>query len=332
MMKEGIKMECGKLNWDELQHIINNYTGSKREEVKVAGGIGEDCSIINFGNYDCVVSTDPITGASKGAGKLAVHINCNDIASSGVEPLGILVTILAPEYSKIEEILDIMKEIHEECKELNIQILGGHTEVTKAVNKIVVSVTAIGKGKAGKAIKTSGAMVGDKIIVTKELAQEGSLILAKDRETIVKKVLDDNEYKKVLDYEKKLSVLKEGKICGDFGVNAMHDITEGGVIGALWEVSNANSLGFKVYYENMPISNETMKLCKYFKIDPLKFISSGSMLISCKKEKELLEVLKENGISATIIGEVTGEKAILVRKGKEEEILPCPSDELFKII
>lgn len=89
-------MKTGKLNWDDLNQIIKNSTGALRREVRTGGGVGEDCSIIDFGEYDCVLSTDPITGASENAGKLAVNINCNDIASSAAEPLGILVTILAP--------------------------------------------------------------------------------------------------------------------------------------------------------------------------------------------------------------------------------------------
>ena len=89
-------MRVGKLNWDELNYIINNHRGKLREEVEVSNGIGEDCAIIDFGINQCVISTDPVTGADENIGKIAVNINCNDIASCGVEPLGILVTILTP--------------------------------------------------------------------------------------------------------------------------------------------------------------------------------------------------------------------------------------------
>ena len=107
-------MKVGKLNWDDLKAIIDENRGYKREDVRIRSSIGEDCSVINFGDYECIVSTDPITGAESGIGRLAVHINCNDIASSGVEPVGILVTILAPENTTLEQIKQVMNEIHEE--------------------------------------------------------------------------------------------------------------------------------------------------------------------------------------------------------------------------
>lgn len=136
-------MKAGKLNWDDLRNIIEGNRGVLRDEVVVHSGIGEDCAVINFGDWDCVLSTDPITGAGKNMGKLAVNINCNDVASSGAEPVGIMVTILAPEGTRIEEIKELMNEIGAECSRLGIEIMGGHTEVTAAVNKMIVSCTVI---------------------------------------------------------------------------------------------------------------------------------------------------------------------------------------------
>ena len=120
-------------------------------------------------------------------GKLAVHINCNDIASSGGEPIGILVTILAPTSSSLEEINKVMNEIDEEAAKIGVEIIGGHTEVTSAVNKMVISVTVIGKNLKGKSIKTAGAKLGDDIIVTKALGLEGTYILINDYEERIQK-------------------------------------------------------------------------------------------------------------------------------------------------
>ena len=247
-------MRVGKLNWDDLKQIIDNNKSVVRNDVRIRSGIGEDCSVINFGEYECVVSTDPITGADKNIGKLAVNINCNDIASCGVEPVGILVTILVPPTATLEDIKIIMSEIDEETKKLNVEILGGHTEVTEAVNRIVVSCTAIGKGKAHDAVATSGAKLGDDIIVTKLLCMEGTSIIVNDYIDRVRDVLTDKEIEIAKEYVNSISVVNEGLIAGAFGVNSMHDITEGGVLGALWEVAEASNLGFKVYNDKMPIS------------------------------------------------------------------------------
>ncbi|HEY8803566.1 MAG TPA: AIR synthase family protein, partial [Clostridium sp.] len=302
-----------------------------RSDVRIRSGIGEDCSVINFGEYECVVSTDPITGADKNIGKLAVHINCNDIASCGVEPVGILVTILVPPTATIEDIKKIMKEIDEETKKLNVEILGGHTEVTEAVNRIVVSCTAIGKGKAQGAVATSGAKLGDEIIVTKLLCMEGTSIIVNDHLDRVGDVLTHKEIQVAKDYVNSISVVKEGLIAGEFGVNSMHDITEGGVLGALWEVAQASNLGFKVFNDKMPISDITYKICERLKIDPLKFISSGSMLITAASGKRLADKLNSEGIQATIIGKITATRGILVIGDIEKDVLPPTRDELFSI-
>jgi len=324
-------MEIGKLNWDDLKQIIDNNKSVVREDVRIRSGVGEDCSVINFGEYECIVSTDPITGADKNIGKLAVHINCNDIASCGVEPIGILVTILVPPTATLEDIKKIMSEIDKETKELNVEILGGHTEVTDAVNRIVVSCTAIGKGKANIAVATSGAMIGDEIVVTKLLCMEGTSIIVNDHLDRVQDVLTNKEIQIAKDYVDSISVVKEGRIAGRFRVNSMHDITEGGVLGALWEVAQASDLGFKVHNDKMPISDITCKICEKLNIDPLKFISSGSMLITAPNGKGLVHELNSNGVPAAIIGKITSSRGILVVDGIEKDVLPPTRDELFSI-
>ena len=111
----------------------------------------------------------------------------------------------------------------------------------------------------------------------------------------------------------------------------MHDITEGGVIGALWELAEASNLGFKVYNDKMPISDITLKICERLNIDPLKFISSGSMVITATDGKGLIDKLNSEGIQATIIGEITEAKGILVIGETYNDVLPPSRDELFNI-
>lgn len=323
-------MKTGKLNWDDLNKIIKSSTGALRDEVRTGGGVGEDCSIINFGGYDCVLSTDPITGADENAGKLAVNINCNDVASSAAEPMGILVTILAPQGVTIHEIQKVMNEIHDECKKLNVEVIGGHTEVTDAVNKMIISCTALGRTKSGKAIATSNAQAGDDIIVTKNLCMEGTSILVNDYPDKAKSILTEREIEEAKGYVEGLSVVKEGMIAGNFGVNCMHDITEGGVLGALWEVASASQKGFTAYKGSMPLSNVTCKLCNGFGIDPLRFISSGSMLITTKHGQKLLDKFKKEGINASIIGKITDDnKKILADGDIMIPVVPPQRDELF---
>lgn len=323
-------MQSGKLNWDDLKEIINNNKGVLREEVKVRNSIGEDCAVIDFDRELCILSTDPITGASSNIGKLAVNINCNDLASSGGEPIAILVTILAPEGTSLEEIKLLMREIHQEAKKLNLEIIGGHTEVTAAVNKMVVSCTAIGKSRKGKAITTSGAQLGDDIVVTKKLAMEGTVILINEYREKLEEILSSEEIKEGLDYINYISVLKEGNIGARMEVNSMHDITEGGLLGALWEVAEASYKGFEIYEHKLPLSNVTKKLCTYLNLDPLRLISSGSMLITTSNGQQLVEELKSHGIEGTIIGKITEQKGYVINSQGRILVQPPERDELFK--
>jgi hydrogenase expression/formation protein HypE len=324
-------MKEGKLNFDDLRKLIQENKGVNREEVIVRNDVGEDCSVIDFENFCGIFSTDPITGATENLGKLAVHINCNDIASSGGEPVAILVTILAPVTSSLDEIGKVMNEISEESSKLGLEIIGGHTEVTSAVNKMIVSITAIGKSKKESIVETAGAKEGDDIVITKYIALEGTSILTNDYEERCKKVLSTKELEEAKMFINNLSVLKEGITAGNFGVNSMHDITEGGLLGALFEVSMASDTGFIVYEDKIPVKDSTRKVAEEFSIDPLRLISSGSMLITTTKGKELVKVLEEEGIKATIIGKVTKSKGILVSNGVELIVEEPKRDELFNI-
>ena len=138
-------MEIGKLPNDVLEKIIISNIKNKRKEVLVKAAVGEDNAIIDFGEEVCVMSTDPITGATKDIGKLAIHISCNDVASSGAEPIGVLLTILAPPGTSEEDIEKIMRDAGQASEEINIEIMGGHTEITDAVNRIIINTTVVGK-------------------------------------------------------------------------------------------------------------------------------------------------------------------------------------------
>jgi len=327
-------MEIGKLSNQALGEIVFNNIKYKRKEVLQGAAIGMDNAIIDFGEEVCIISTDPITGATKDIGKLAIHISCNDVASSGAEPIGVLLTILAPPSTTIEDIDLIMKEAGEAAEELKVEIMGGHTEITDAVNRVVISTTVLGKQLRKNMIDPSRVKVGDKVLITKYAGLEGTSILAKEMEEYLMEKLDR---KRIIEAQKMgdmISVVKEGLICGEIGVNYMHDITEGGVLGAVWEGAMAINKGIKIYEELIPIMDVTREIASILKIDPYKLISSGSMLIIADDEKASIieEKLKGEGIKVSQIGEVIEEGIIIKRKDKEENIPPPASDELYKAL
>lgn len=328
------KLKVGKLDSKLLEKIIFNNIKLKREEVMVRPGIGEDCAVVDFGEYALVMSTDPITGAASEVGRLAVHINCNDIASNGIEPLGLMMTILAPIDTTEKEIDEIMKQASREAAKLNVEIIGGHTEITDAVNKIVISATAIGRQLKADIVKNSGVRVGDKIVMTKTAGLEGTGIIAYDLEEQLSSTFSREIIASAQKMVKDISVVKEGIIAGKIGVSSMHDVTEGGILGAIWEICEASKVGCNIYKNRISIAQETKDICKFLEINPLKLISSGTMLITINPDKEerLIKSLDESGISASVIGEITEDKRILIDNDKKIELAPPESDELYKVI
>lgn len=326
-------MKIGKVPNNVLKDIILNKIKAKRPEVLVRPGIGEDCSAVDFGDNVCVLSSDPITGAVNEIGRLAVHVSCNDIASSGVEPIGLMVTILAPAGTTEKELETVMEQISGEASKINVDIIGGHTEITDAVNRFVVVITSIGKALKNRLVTTSGARPGDFVIMTKSAGIEGTAIIAHDREEVLKEKLGTELVENAKTFINSISVVKEGRIAGEFGVSSMHDATEGGILGAVWEIAEASGTGIRVYKNKIPVEQETQKIAGFFNIDPLRLISSGCMLITCKDGEGLLEKLKDNGINAEIIGEVVDDRlCILITDNGEEEITQPDADELYKVI
>jgi len=327
-------MKIGKLSSEDLQELIIGKINYKNEEVYLKPTVGEDCAAISFDDYACVVSTDPITGTASEVGKLAVHISCNDVASSGIRPIGLLLTILVPESVTKEELGYIMQQASEEADKVGVDIIGGHTEVTNAVNRVVVSSTAIGKQLKTKLVKTSGARVGDAILITKTAGLEGTGIIGFEKEEELLSFMSKDEIQGCKNMLDQISVVPEGVLCGDFGVTSMHDVTEGGVLGALWEVCEASKTGCEIYNEHITVSPLTQKICDHYKIDPLKLISSGTMLITVEasRSNDLLSKLNGSGIEASIVGNVREHNYGLKFADCDRMVESPGSDELYKVI
>lgn len=335
MRKRGDFMKVGKLSTNDLHKLISGHTGAHREDVLIRPKVGEDCAVLKFGDEGCILSTDPITGSANEIGKLAVHINCNDIASSGGEIVGLMLTILAPEGTDFDELYQIMSQASEEAKKMNVEIIGGHTEITNAVNQIVVSATAVGREKLENIVATGSGNVGDKIVITKGIGIEGTGIIAFEKAEDLHGVLSPLELSEAQEMLNQISVYKEGRLAGEFGVTSMHDVTEGGIFGALWEGCIAADLGCLVDINRVPVSPVTRKICMHYDINPYQLISSGSMLITVSPDKAegLLELLKENGINAYEVGVLTEDKVLFSDEKGMTHLIPEPSsDELYKVI
>lgn len=335
-------MDCmtlkpGKLSPELLEELVFKNVKSRRPEVLVKPGVGEDCATLDFGPYECVLSTDPITAAISDIGRLAVTITCNDIASNGVEPLGIMLAVMLPLGTTTDDIERIMKQAAETSAELGVEIIGGHTEITQAVNRPVIVSTAVGRALAGESQRAEGMTAGDFIYMTKQAGLEGAGIIANDFEKELVDVLTAEELQEAKDYLKNVSVLKEGLAAGKVGTAGMHDITEGGVLGAVWELAEIADVGLSLIAADIPVTDPIKKIAAHFNIDFMRLISSGSMMIIAHPDKaEALEsAVRGVGVSIAKIGTVLPKeegRKLIFPDGKEETIDPPESDELYKVI
>ncbi len=327
-------METGKLTPDQLHKLVLKGIGKRRNDVLLPPGLGEDSAVIDFGEEVCVVATDPITGAAENIGKLAVHISCNDIAATGAVPLGIQVCLLLPPDVPEEVVREIMDQIEEEANRLQIEILGGHTEVTNAVNQNVIVATALGRTAKDKFITSGGAKPGDALIMSKGAGIEGAGIIATDfSDLLLQGGLSPKTIEEAKTFLEQISVIEEGKVGSENGATALHDVTEGGIIGAVFEMATAAKAGFILRERDIFIPPAVGKICRALQIDPLKLISSGAMIFASPRPEKIIEALEKKGIKGSVIGEITSEKGILERiDGSREVIESAPRDELWSFL
>lgn len=331
-MKE---LQRGKLTIDQLQRLILSHTKYKSSKIQVLeeANIGGDCAVFSIPESTLSVSSDPVTGTEKHIGRLALQVNLNDIVASGSEPFGVLITMLLPLGTREAEVETIMNEMASLCEKEDISILGGHTEVTDAVNRIVLSLTAIGTHSMGSADELKD---GDGIYVSKDIALEGSCIIALEKEAECREIFTEEEMAQLVAYGEELSVLPEGRIGIAHGVDKMHDITEGGLLGAVWESCNLMKSDAVLDEDAIPIRALSKRLCERFDINPLRLISSGSMLffVSRKKEESFAAACQTAGIKLTRIGELKrsfGSPSVYLQKGGElTAVAPPESDELYR--
>lgn len=326
-------MKVGKVSENVLKRSVFKQIRTKREEVVLGAGVGEDCAAIQLASDETfVISTDPITGTVTDIGSLAVHVTANDLASAGAEPVGIMLTVLLPEDIYESDLKEMMQQVEETCQELNIQVMGGHTEITKAVNQPIISVAGVGKVKNGMMVTTGGAKAGQDIVVTKWIGLEGTSILAKEYESALLAKYPKTLVETAKDFGRYISVVKEAAAAVKSGVSAMHDVTEGGIYGALWEMAEASGVGLEIDLKKIPIRQETVEVCEFFHINPYGLISSGSMLIATDNGYDLVRTLGQAGIHAAVIGKaVKGNDRVIINEDEKRFIEPPKGDELYNV-
>lgn len=317
-----------------MKRSVIRQLHTKRQEVLLGAAVGEDCAAVELKEDEIfVLSTDPITGTAQDIGRLAVLITTNDLASAGAEPVGLMLTLLLPENFEEPQLKKLMQELEEACAEVSVQIMGGHTEVTRAVTQPVITICGVGKVKKDRLISTGGAQPGMDILVTKWIGLEGTTILAKAKDAELCERFAPDFVDRAKAFDRYLSVIKEAQIAAGCGVAAMHDVTEGGIFGALWEMAETSGIGLSIDLKKIPIRQETVEVCEFFDINPYELISSGCMLMAASDGNALVRALQAAGIAATIIGKATaGNDRVIINDDEQRFLEPPKTDELYRVM
>ena len=326
-------MKIGKLPEQVLVRSVIRKISHRREEVLFGPGVGRDCAALQLGEDEIfVMSADPITGTSKDIGSHCIHVTANDLAAAGAQPVAVMVTAMLPPRTEEKELQKIMEDMENTCEKLDMEVIGGHTEVTDVVNRPVLSVTGVGKMKRQDALFEKKLEAGQDLVVTKWIGLEGTSIVAKEKEQELRKVFSDPFVRTAQEFDQYLSVIPESKIAMEHGVRVMHDVTEGGIFGALWEMAEGAGVGLEIDLKKIPIRQETIEVCEQFGLNPYVLMSSGSMLIGTEHGEILVRHLQEAGISAAVVGQAMDGNDRILRNGGEVRYLDKPqSDELYKI-
>jgi len=331
-------LNVGKLYPNVLRQIVLSHLGTDDPRVLLGPYIGEDASVIDLGQKALVVHSDPITGTVENVGWLAVNVCTNDIATRGIRPLWILTVLLLPENFTRVQLKTITTQIDQAAKQLGVAVVGGHSEVTLGINRPIIITTAMGETINKRFVRTSGAKIGDALILTKGAAIEGTAILSHELRGFLKTKLNNKTIRNAKKFIQMTSVVKEAliaiEVAGD-GVHAMHDATEGGVAAGLQEMAWASNVGLIAHEDKIRIYPETQIICRVLEIDPLRTISSGTLIISAenKKAEKIVTSLKEKDVPASIVGKILDKKegTCIVRKNRTKLDLSKPvKEELWK--
>lgn len=304
----------GKLPPSLLLELLSNR-GERRPEVLVGPSVGEDAAVIDLGGRFLVVTSDPIVGASEEVGFYLVHVNANDLASKGAEPAYLVLDIIAPPWGGPSMCLQISRQVSEECKKLGVAVVGGHTEVSDRYQHPVAVGTML--GFADRLLKADAIRPGHVLLMTKHAGIEGMTILA--AEGFLDDVLSEEELEEVLSWRSKISVLPESRALRGRALY-MHDPTEGGVMGGIYEMTIACGLSLELDPASIPVHPLTAKAAASLGFDPLRLISSGVLLavVPAEEAEGLASAVRGLGIPCSILGRfVEGKSSFSPTFGEE---------------
>ncbi len=304
-----VPLPLGKLPLDLLARLLSQAP-IKDPRVLYGPGIGLDCAVIDLGERVLVFKSDPITFATDDIGWYAVQINANDVATTGATPRWMLATLLLPENETTQERVEaIFGQIYHAAGALGISVVGGHTEITYDLHRPILVGTLIGEVDHQRLVIPANVRPGDRLLLTKGVPIEGTALLAREFPGRLSTVLSESELEEARQYlyQPGISVVRDARIAASAGrVHAMHDPTEGGLAGAVWELCEASRHRLVIDSAAVPIPPLSRRICAAFGIDPLATIASGALLMAAAADDApaIRAALEHEGIACAEIGRV----------------------------
>ena len=326
-------MKAGKLKESVLKRSILKQLHTRNPQVIAKPSVGGDYGAIAIDeNTAVVLSSDPITLTKDAIGSSAIIAACNDVACSGAKPLGVSVTMLLPTSYNEEELRDLMKDMDAACESCGVDIISGHTEVTRAVKDPLVVVTAMGTARTEDMVHSSNARPGMDIVATKWVGLEGTAILAKEQEEALRSRYAQPFIDNAKVFGQMMSIVPEAAVAIKSGASAMHDVSEGGIFGALWELAESAGVGLEIDLKKIPIRQETIEICEFFDMNPYKIVSGGCLLIATNDGNAMFREMEKAGIAAVVIGKATDSNdRVLLNEDERRFLETTQTDELYNL-
>ncbi|MBD5458669.1 MAG: hydrogenase maturation factor [Lachnospiraceae bacterium] len=326
-------MRDGKISESVLMRSVLRKIKTKREEVVCGAGIGVDCAVLSFDEgEETVLSTNPVSAPADRVCVYGMHRALNNVAAAGAEPVCVLISAMFPAGTEESVIQDMMAQAEEICGQYRVQLSGGHTELTETTVQPVLTVTGVGKRRKAEG-DTRAVKPGQDVVVSKWIGLEGTVRIAREyREALLARyparMIDE-----AADFERFLSIIPEAATARKSGVCGIHDVSQGGIFGALWEMANGAGVGLEIDLKKLPVRQETIELCEFYDLNPYELSSGGCLLMTAEDGNSLVMALGKKGIPAVVVGKTTaGNDRVLFNEEERRFLEPPKTDQLYKLI
>ena len=326
-------MKVGKVSQNVLQRSMLRLLEFKREEVLLEPSAEEMCYGVTCAEEEQVLLSEAVLyGNEKDLGVFVLAQVMNDLATRGAEMVSASVHILLPPYAYESRLKSMIEHIERAGSAHGIQIACAKAEVSSAIHQAIVHITGVGIFKKGELLRGAAGKPRQDVVLLKWIGLEGTFRVMREKEEELAKRFVPTFLQSVRKLETELFSADEIKLAKEYGVSAMHQVTNGGILAALWEMAEASGVGLEVDIQKMTIRQETVEICEYCHLNPYQLTSAGCVLIFAERGEELVEKYTELGICASLLGRTTAEKARVIVGEEEKRFIDKPApDELYKI-